>query len=106
MTLKFRNIPTEVDGLKFSSRREAKRYGELKLLERAGQIKSLKTQPRYPLIVSGETVAHYVGDFSYVETSTGLQIIEDVKSPVTRKHPVYRLKAKMMRAMGLNVVEV
>lgn len=102
---KYGNRKTVVDGVTFDSAKEARRYGELKLLERAGQIRNLEVQPRFPLAVNGVTVAHYVGDFSYVEAKA--QVIEDVKSAITRKLPVYRLKAKMFAAQyGFQIREV
>ena len=52
------------------------------------------------------TVAHYVADFRYVRTADGVRVIEDVKSEITRKDKTYRLKAKIMAAMGLPVTEV
>lgn len=103
---KFGNRKTVVDGITFDSAKEARRYGELKLLERAKVIRFLRTQPRFPLVVGETTVAHYVADFAYVRTADDVQVIEDVKSEATRKLPVYRLKAKIMAAMGLPVVEV
>jgi hypothetical protein len=103
--LKFRNVPTEVDGIAFASKKEARRYGELKLLERAGQITGLKVHPAFPLDVNGHPVCRYVGDFAYVRG--GVEVVEDVKSPITRKHPVYRLKAKLFEALrGFPVTEV
>ena len=106
MPSKYGNRKTVVDGIIFASAKEARRYGELKLLARAGEIRDLALQPRYPIIVGETTIAHYLADFTYVEAASGVQIIEDVKSEATRKLPVYRLKVKAMRAMGLNVVEV
>jgi hypothetical protein len=45
---KFGSKKKVIDGYKFLSLLEAKRYGELKLLERAGEIKNLEVHPRYP----------------------------------------------------------
>ena len=102
---KFGNIPTEVDGLKFDSRKEARRYSELRLLERSGRISALTLQPAFPLDVNGYPICRYVADFAYVEA--GARVVEDVKSAITRKHPVYRLKVKLMRAcLGIEVREV
>lgn len=104
--LKFGNIPTEVDGIAFASKKEARRYGELRLLERAGRITALKVHPSFPLDVNGIPVCRYVGDFSYL-AADGSAVVEDVKSPITRKHPVYRIKAKLFRAIhGFDVLEV
>jgi hypothetical protein len=104
---KFKNRRTVVDDRTFDSSKEAKRWGELNLLERAGEIRFLRTQVRFPLDVNGVPICHYVCDFAYVRTSDEVQVIEDVKSPVTRKHPVYVLKRKLMRAIhGVEIVEV
>lgn len=108
MTAKFRNIKTTVDGIEFSSKKEAKRYGELKLLERAGEIHGLAVQPRFPLRVGDKLVCNYVGDFLYtLKDAAGELIVEDVKSPITRKHPVYRIKVKLFEALhGFAITEV
>ena len=47
---KYRNKKVEVDGILFDSKKEANRYMELKLLEKAGEITDLKRQVRYELI--------------------------------------------------------
>ena len=47
---KYRNIKTEVDGIKFDSKREAQRYQELKLLEKGGVISNLELQPKFELL--------------------------------------------------------
>jgi len=102
---KFANIPTTVDGIKFASRAEARRYGELKLLERANQIRNLELQPKFPLVVNGELVCTYVADFAYSLDGT-LGVVEDVKSKAT-KTPQYRIKVKLLRALyGIEVREV
>lgn len=92
-TPKYRNRKTEVDGITFASKAEARRYGELKLLEKAGEIENLILQPRYRLRVEGANVGTYVGDFFYLED--GRPVVEDVKGVETA---VFRLKAKMFRA--------
>ena len=103
---KFGNRKVEIDGLTFDSAKESRRYGALKLMERAGEIRFLRLQERFPLIVGETTVAYYVADFVYVRTADDVQVIEDVKSEITRKDSTYRLKFKIMAAMGLHVVEV
>lgn len=91
---KFRNVPTEIDGIKFASKREAVRYSQLKLLQRAGQISELKLQPRYPLAVNGLHVCTYVGDFDYLE---GARLVtEDAKGVKT---PEFIIKAKLFHAL-------
>jgi hypothetical protein len=83
---------TEVDGIKFASRREAARYGTLKLMERAGEIRDLVLQPKYPLSVNGRIVFRYTADFSYrYQTPLGEHdavVVEDVKGFKTREYIV------------------
>ena len=103
---KYRNIPTVVDGVSFDSRAEARRWGELRILERAGQIAGLTLQPSFALVVNGVKVCTYRGDFSYVAVN-GPRVVEDVKSPATRANPVYRLKKKLLKACeGIDITEV
>lgn len=89
---KYLNKRAEIDGRKFHSLSEAKRYQELKLLEHSGQISTLILQPRFPLFVEGFKVATYVGDFQYSES--GRVIVEDVKGFAT---DVFKLKAKIFK---------
>lgn len=103
---KYNNVPTEVDGIKFDSKKEAGRYEDLKLLIRAGEISDLEIQPRFPMVVNGRLVCTYVADFAY-RTKDGKRVIEDVKSKATRANPAYRIKNKLMRAIHkIDVVEV
>lgn len=104
---KYGNIPMVVDGRSFSSKKEARRYGELRLLQQAGHISDLDTQPKFPLRVNGQLVCTYIADFGYTNLKTGLRVTEDVKSAITRKNPVYRIKVKLLHALeGVSVVEV
>lgn len=93
---KYRNVPTVVDGQKFDSKKEAQRWGELRLMERAGVISKLRHHVMYDLCVNGAIVAQYEADFVYLDN--GLEVVEDVKSPATRKDKVYRIKRKLMKA--------
>lgn len=109
---KYNNKKVELDGHKFDSMKEARRYAELKLLEQAGEISDLKLQDPFVLQI-GFTDKHgkrhqaikYIADFTYTNRA-GEKIIEDVKSPATRKNPVYRLKKKMMLFLGNEITEV
>ena len=101
------------DGTVFDSRKEERRYAELKLMERAGEISHLSRQQRVILIPNQldkagkviERKAEYVADFLYI-TKDGKTVVEDVKSPATRT-PVYRLKKKLMLyRFGIKVEEV
>lgn len=93
---KYRNKKIQVDMYVFDSIRESQRYKELKLLERAGEIKELKLQPRFLLQDSfrknGRTYRkiEYVADFQYIEN--GKTIVEDVKGIQT---DVFKLKHKI-----------
>lgn len=72
---KYKNIKVMVNGIKFDSKAEARRYAELKLMEDTGHIKELKLQPKFELQPKyknnkGETIRAiiYKADFSYIET--------------------------------------
>lgn len=89
---KFGAIRTTVDGHNFDSKKEARRYGELKLMQLAGAIAGLELQPRFPIVINGEPVRYpsgvameYRGDFKYVDTHTRRVVVEDVKG--IRKTP-------------------
>lgn len=100
---KYRNRKTTVDGIRFDSAAESKRYGELKLLQSQGEITDLVLQPRFPLMVNGEKVGTYSADFQYRD-SGGQLVVEDVKGVPTT---VYRLKKKLMKAVhGIEIQEV
>lgn len=87
-------IERTVDGIVFDSKREAARYSQLKLSEKAGFIKNLELQPEYPVEINGKHYCTYTPDFRYVEAQTGKLIIEEVKSTGTMKDPAYRLRKK------------
>lgn len=101
---KYRNRRVVVDGLKFDSVREAKRYRQLAVLERAGVINSLKRQVRFPLIVNDQLVCTYIADFTYVNEA-GQKIIEDSKGFATRE---FRIKSKLFASLhpGLQITTV
>ena len=103
---------TQVDGITFQSAREARRYEELRLLERAGEIRDLQRQVRHELAPSvllrgarrRSPGVDYVADFTYVDMRTGRKVIEDVKGHRTE---VYKLKRHLMKALlGLDIDEV
>jgi len=95
---KYHSTPTEVNGIRFDSKREANRWAELRLMERAGKIQKLKRQVKYLLIPSQyrdgkciEREASYIADFVYIKD--GHLVVEDCKGFRT---PEYRLKRKLM----------
>lgn len=100
---KYGAVPTVIDNVRFASKREAKRYQDLKLLERAGEISSLFLQPKFELWVSGHKIGSYIGDFQYLDAFHKV-VVEDAKG---MKTPVYRLKKKLMLAIhGIEIREV
>lgn len=106
---KYRNIKVIVDGIPFDSRKEANRYCELKLLQRAGQIQNLVLQKEFELLpkqeVDGKVVERavkYRADFTYEEN--GKTVVEDTKGFRT---PEYILKRKLMLyRYGIQIREV
>lgn len=111
---KYNNKKIEVDGMTFDSKKEANRYKELSLLQKAGEISGLQTQVRYVLIPSQREVSEevhtrgenkgknkpgkllerectYVADFVYYKD--GKVIVEDTKGFRTKE---YIIKRKLM----------
>jgi hypothetical protein len=80
----------------FASKKEARRFAELTLLERAGHIQGLQAHPRYALTVNGVLVGHYTPDFVYAEGLT--DIAEEVKGGSATKTEAYRLRVKVFKA--------
>ncbi len=102
---KFGNIRVKIDGFTFDSKMEARRYQELKLLEKAGKIHSIEVHRRFPLEFNGVHICIYESDFCYwMRTTNGTRyIVEDVKGHRT---DVFKLKKKLMKAIhGLDVLE-
>ena len=106
----------------FDSRKEAKRYNELLIRLKAGEISDLRLQVKYVLIPAQyepdtvgkrggikkgkliERECAYWADFVYTEN--GKTIVEDVKSPITRT-PVYKVKKKLLLYVhGIRISEV
>ena len=101
---KYHAKPTFVDGRRFASQKEAARYCELRLLERAGQIQDLTTQVPFVLIEKSQygRAIKYVADFVY--TQDGRKVVEDAKGVRT---PVYKLKKRLMaETLGIEIAEV
>jgi hypothetical protein len=116
MSKYYNNITVTSDGVKHDSRKEANRWCELKLLERAGQITDLRRQVEFELIPDQyetyerysktgkrlkdgikliERKCCYVADFVYTDLSTGQTVVEDTKSVATKTKD-YRIKKKLM----------
>ena len=105
---------TTVDGIEFASRKEARRWQELRLLERAGHIYALERQVPIELDGKDDYVRtaktgrpmRYIADFRYIDRRMGsVPVIEDVKSgPHTTE--VYAIKRAILAAMGIRIKEV
>lgn len=122
---KYGNTKITVDGIQFDSKREAARYQELKLLERAGVISLLQRQTKFQLIPDqhapsnavytkgprkgqrkpGKLLEHecsYIADFCYIQN--GETVVEDAKGYRTE---VYKIKKKLMlERYGIQIREV
>lgn len=104
---KYRNVKTESNGIKFDSKKEAKRYLELMARRDAGEIDDLRLQVNFTLQEAftkpnGERVRAivYKADFTYKKRDGNggytLYIVEDVKSKATKTR-TYEIKKKLMR---------
>lgn len=85
---------TQVDGILFDSKAEAKRYCELKWLQQSGEIQKLELQPRFEFIINGTKCGHYTADFRYIEN--GQSVVEEVKG---REAKDFRLRWRITQAM-------
>ena len=112
---KYGNKKIEINGVKFDSVKESKRYQGLQVMEVMGEIYDLELQPKFELIKSvkfagtdrAKPAIRYFADFAYTDTLTGKRIVEDVKSKITRESPVYRMKKHMMLAIhGIEILEI
>jgi hypothetical protein len=103
---KYGSRATVVDGVRFDSAKEARRWAILQALERDGLISELRRQVPFELHApGGQKVATYWADATYIEG--GKLVVEDVKSPPTRKKETYRLKRRWLLAeYGVEIREV
>lgn len=95
---------------KFSSKREARRWADLQMLQRGGEIRNLRRQVKIALIGKSDMIrtptgriANYVADFVYFDCHTGCEVIEDSKGFRTKD---YLLKKAILAAQGVKIVEV
>ena len=100
---KYAAIPTMVDGIRFASKREAARYGELSMLEKVGEIKELKLQVKFELVKNGHLIESYYADFTYTDVRTGIYIVEDAKGKRTATY--LRKKKWMKNIFGIDIKE-
>lgn len=94
---KYRNKKVYVDGIKFDSVKESRRYRQLRLLEKSGKIRNLQLQvpfelqEKYTINDKKVRAIKYVADFVYIDQD-GKTHVEDVKGIRT---DVYKMKKKM-----------
>ncbi len=117
---KYKSKKVACDGMTFDSLKEAKRFHELRLLEKAGEISDLQTQVKFTLIPAQhepatigkrggvrrgnliERECSYIADFVY--TQGGKQVVEDTKGFRTE---AYIIKRKLMLYIhGIRIKEV
>lgn len=97
---KYHNTPTELNGRRFDSGKEAARAAELQPMEKAHEIFGLCYQVRFP--IQGGT---YVADFMYSEVHDGklVTVVEDSKG---FKTPIYRRSKRQMKVQyGIEIKE-
>ena len=104
---KYGNHPVVVDGVRYDSEKEYRRWCELKIMQKGGLISELQRQVPFELQPAfyhkGKKIQaiRYIADFTYYD-ETGEYIIEDVKGVQTRE---YKLKKKMMQYRGNDIKE-
>lgn len=129
MRNKYYSKKISADGMIFDSKKEFKRWNELRMLEKSGRIRDLKRQVKFVLIPAQrepdtrgpkggikpgrllEREVAYIADFTYVENlpfadeaNTGVLVVEDTKGMRTRE---YILKRKLMLYIhGIRIREV
>lgn len=121
MVTKYKSKATDVDGIVFQSKREAKRYIQLKQLQESGEITDLQRQVKFLLIpkqvepdkvgpkggiTKGRVIERevaYIADFTYRDVEGNL-IVEDTKGVRTQD---YIIKRKLMlERHGIRVREI
>lgn len=99
---KYGNKKITIDNIVFDSKKEARRYQQLKSMEKAGLITNLALQPKFVLqdafVYKNRTYRkiEYIADFSYVRVEDDILVVEDVKG---LKTDVFKLKEKMFLKM-------
>ena len=125
--MKYNNKKITLDGITFDSRKEANRYRELKLLEKAGKISHLRRQVKFILIPAQyeqskekyqrgakkgqykrgkllERECAYIADFEYHDFLTNEIVVEDTKGMRTKE---YIIKRKLMLYnYGIKIKEI
>ena len=98
----------------FDSKAEFRRWQELKLMERAGEISDLKRQVKYELIPAQkdstgrvlERAVSYIADFEYIDRRTNCCIVEDAKGMRTKEYIIKRKLMLYLRGIRIREVDV
>tara|TARA_A100001391_G_scaffold132660_2_gene91691 strand:- start:135 stop:479 length:345 start_codon:yes stop_codon:yes gene_type:complete len=93
---KFGAKKTEFMGMKFDSKWEAERYGQLCKLQETGEISGLDRQVRFNIVINDQKICAYIADYTYYDAENNF-IVEDAKGVET---DVFRLKKKLMKAVN------
>lgn len=103
---KYLNVKTrDAQGVVHDGKGECERWQELQLMERAGAIRKLRRQVVYAFVDNGQLITTFKADFVYEDGAA--TIVEDHKSPRTRKLASYRHKVKLMQShYGIQIREV
>lgn len=107
---KYGAIKVHAHGLKFDSKKEHKRYGELKLLMKAGKIQSFTRQVPFIYTHEGKKMFKYIADYVIINMD-GSRRVEDVKAFDKRKKkflttPLFNLKKKLIEAQHKIKIEL
>lgn len=105
---KYSNQKTEIDGIKFDSKAEARYWLHLQIRLKAGEIKNLRRQVVYELAPAVEIGGRmrpplrYIADFVWEEG--GKTITADTKGAVP---DAYRIKRHLMKSVhGIDIMEI
>lgn len=98
---KYRAKRCQIDGIKFDSLAEGRRYSLLKLMQENGHISDLECHPKYDFHIDGQKICTYIADFRYFDKRTHCRTVEDVKGVKTA---AFQIKRKLMRA--INGIEI
>lgn len=94
-------------GYVFGSKKEAQVYVECLWQICGGLITDLWVHTRFPLVVNGKLIGHYIDDLDFVDVKTQEWKVVDVKSKHTITLPSYQRNKKLMRALyGIEITEI
>jgi hypothetical protein len=96
-----------IDGIVFDSKKEAMRYSELLLLQRAGEIHGLEPQAAFKVFINQKHFCTFTVDFHYMDKRKNAAVYEEVKSSGTAKDAAYRLRRKAAELFhGIKITEL